>query len=265
MALAGTVLTDGEVIEELPHQYIEMYQKIFPNLPVAGRPLDIWENDPYMLWGMAPGNADGPYELFGIFNLKDENPETIELNLDEISARCYDWYDRPQTAPDSYLLWDFWAQKLFRSEGPILKIDKPLKDCHIFALRAEQARPQLLGSSGHFSCGVVETKNISWNAETMTLSGKARGNGGDPTTLFFHVPDGTKLRQATFRNHAARTTEIAPHVLTLDIPAGNDFYRFKLIFEGLLNTPKPTRKFKTGRTSVFLCDLCGKTKSSKSR
>ena len=27
-----------------------LYQKILPPLPVAGRPLDIWENDPYRLW-----------------------------------------------------------------------------------------------------------------------------------------------------------------------------------------------------------------------
>jgi hypothetical protein len=133
MALAGTVLTYGEVIEELPEPYIRMYQRIFPNLPVAGRPLDIWENEPYLLWGMAPGEADGPYQLFGVFDLKGDAPQQLELNLDEISARCHGWDIRPQTAPGEYLLWDFWHEKLVRSAGATLTIPKPQKTCRVRA------------------------------------------------------------------------------------------------------------------------------------
>ena len=41
IALSGTVMTYGDVLDELPENYIRMYQRLFPPLPVAGRPLDL--------------------------------------------------------------------------------------------------------------------------------------------------------------------------------------------------------------------------------
>ncbi len=250
MALAGTVLTYGEVIEELPEQYVRMYQRIFPNLPVAGRPLDIWQNEPYLLWGMAPGEADGPYELFGVFDLKGDAPGELELNLDEISARCHGWDVRPRTVPADYLLWDFWTAKLVRSHGPTLTMEKPLKTCRVFALRPNLGRPQLLGTSGHFSCGVVETKAVVWDAATGTLTGRARGNGGDETTLYFHLPTGFQLREATFDGTATETTCPESAVLALRVPAGDKFLAWKLRFAGKPEA-RATRPFHPGRTATL--------------
>lgn len=250
MALAGTVLTYGEVIEELPEPYVRMYQRVFPNLPVAGRPLDIWENEPYLLWGMAPGEADGPYQLFGVFDLKGDAPQQLELNLDEISARCRDWDVRPQTAPAEYFLWDFWSEKLIRSDGATLTMEKPLKACHLFALRPNLGRPQLLGTSGHFSCGIVETEGITWDPATGTLSGRARGNGGDETTLYFHLPSGYQLQEAAWNDATAETNTQEPHVLTLQVPAGEKFIDWKLRFCGE-SQASLTRPFQPGRAATL--------------
>ena len=248
MALAGTVLTYGEVIEELPEPYVRMYQRIFPNLPVAGRPLDIWENDPYLLWGMAPGEADGAYQLFGVFDLKGSDPRQLELNLDEISARCRGWDVRPRTAPADYLLWDFWNEKLVRSHGARLTVAKPQKTCRVFALRPDLGRPQLLGSSGHFSCGVVETDEIVWNATTAILSGLARGNGGDETTLYFHVPASIQLQKATWNGRTIETSCPESCVLALRIPAGNQFLKWQLQFRGQSES-LPARSFRSSRAA----------------
>lgn len=39
IALSDTVMSYGEVLDELPEQYIRMCQRLFPPLPVAERPL----------------------------------------------------------------------------------------------------------------------------------------------------------------------------------------------------------------------------------
>ena len=249
IALAGTVMTYGEVVEELPEPYVRMYQRVFPPLNVAGRPLDIWENEPFVLWGMAPGEADGPYELFGVFDLDGKGPRHVELNLDEISARCRGW-DKPAEAPGEYLLWDFWAQKLVRSKAERLSIPMPSKSGRLFALRANLGRPQLLGTSGHFSQGVLETSAINWNTSAAELSGKVRGNGEDPTTLFFHVPDGMKLASAKLADKTARARSCEPGVLALDVPETATPLAFTLTFTGQSHDRRRSRPFVAGRAAT---------------
>jgi hypothetical protein len=188
--------------------------------------------------------------LFGVFDLKGDAPQQLELNLDEIGARCHGWNVRSQTAPGEYLLWDFWHEKLIRSAGATLTIPKPQKTCRVFALRPNLGRPQLLGTSGHFSCGIVETKGIAWDAATATLSGRARGNGGDETVLYFHLPSGHQLQEAIWNDVAAETTCPQPHVLTLQVPAGDKFLDWQLRFHGESQTP-PTRPFQPGRAATL--------------
>ena len=248
MALAGTVLTYGEVIDELPEKYVRMYQRIFPNLPVAGRPLDIWENEPYMLWGMAPGEADGSYELFGVFDLKGDGPRKVELNLDVIRARCHHWNLMPKSVPASYLLWDFWNEKLLKSDGEKLVLEKPQRDCRMFALRSNLGRPQLLGTNGHFSCGVVETREIRWDDQDKTLRGEVRGNGGDGTTLFFHVPLGMEVDAADVDGAPVTSRLREPGVVAIDVPAGDEYLSLHMRFRGQTE-PSDTRVFAAGRAT----------------
>ncbi len=218
IALAGTVMTYGEVLDQLPEKYVHMYQRLFPPLPVAGRPLDIWENSPYLLWGMNPGEADGPYVLFGVFDVRGKGPRGLRLNLDEVAARCRGW-DTPQTVAQDYLLWDFWQQKLVESQREQLELPLPAKSCRLFALRPKRGRPQLLGTSGHFSQGVVETSDFGWDAAKGQLRGKVQGNGGDPSTLFFYLPGEMQFAEATLGGAAIESRQPEPHVVAVDLPA----------------------------------------------
>ncbi len=249
MALAGNVLTYGDTFDDLPAEYLDLYQKVLPPLPVAGRPLDVWENDPYLIWGMDPGSADGPYSLFGVFEFQGLRPDqTITLNLDEIAARCRSWDQAPAQSPAGWLLWDFWRQRLTSVTGPTHTIPVPAKSCHLFALRPNLGRPQLLATSGHFSQGTLETQNIIWDARTATLTGKARGNGGDPTTLFIHLPEGITCAAASVAYAPVKIRLFAPQVLALDIPAAknHDPLRFELRFTGSPAPSPASRPFAGG-------------------
>ena len=248
IALSGTVMTYGEVLDELPDQYVHMYQRLFPPLPVAGRPLDLWENSPYLLWGMEPGEADGPYTLFGVFDVQGDGPRQVRLNLDEVTARSRGW-NRPESAPQDYLLWDFWEQKLVKSQAEKLELPLRAKSCYVFSLRPNLGRPQLLGTSGHFSQGVIETSNIVWNAEKGQLSGNVRGNGGDPSTIFFHVPDGMQITSTTLRGAAVNPRRPQASVVAVDVPALEEPAAFTLSFSGS-PAKAATRPFVTGPAAV---------------
>jgi alpha-galactosidase len=193
MALAGAVLTYGDTLDDLPSEDMDTYRRILPPLARAGRPLDIFENSPFMFWGMDGGETDGPCTLLGIFELQGKaDGRKITVNLDEAAARSRSWTARPSQSPARWLVWDFWGRKLTVVEGANLTMDLPDKSCRVLSVRPDLGRPQLVGTSGHFSQGLLEVSEVKWNARAGRLTGKVRGNGGDATTLFFHEPAGMK-------------------------------------------------------------------------
>ena len=262
IALSGGVMTYGDRLAELPEEYLSFYSRMFPPLYTPGRPLDLWENEPFLLWGMAPGTrpqsgapapspgcGDGPYELFGVFELAGERQGQARLNLDEISARCRGW-DKPQQAPGQYLVWDFWEQRLLDSRGAELTIPMPSKSGRLFALRARLPRAQLLSTSGHFSQGWLETSDIRWEASTSTLGGKVRGNGGQSTTLYFHVPDGMRLTEARLANQPHKTSAPQSDVVALEVPATTEPLEFRLVFSGQSAENTASRPFERGKAAT---------------
>jgi hypothetical protein len=186
--------------------------------------------------------------LFGVFDVRGDGPRHVRLNVDEVAARCRGW-DKPKTVPQDYLLWDFWQQELVKPRGEKLELPLRAKSCYLFSLRPKLGRPQLLGTSGHFSQGVIETGNIVWDAEEGQLRGNVRGNGGDPSTLFFHVPDGIRLTAATLDGSAVGSRQPQADVLAVDIPALADWAALVLSFSGDSGKAKP-RPFVPGRAAT---------------
>ena len=82
---------------------------------------------------------------------------------------------------------------------------------------------QLLGTSGHFSCGLIETRSIHSDDQEQTLSGLARGNGGDETTLSFHAPPRTQLHTAICDGVPTTADHPGLRVVALPIPVGDNF------------------------------------------
>lgn len=240
MALAGNVLTYGDSLDDLPKEYIDIYQRILPPLPVAGRPLDLWENEPYLLWGMSPGEADGDYTLFGVFEFQgNRKGQKITLNLDEVVSRSRGWKHQAGEAPSHWLLWDFWQMELTTITGHAMTIDVPEKSCHVYSLRPYLGRPQLIGTTGHFSQGVLEVKGVKWDAREQHITGKVKGNGGDPTQMVFHVPKSMQCVDV-YVNYVKQNPNMAqPGVLMVDVGAvGGEAVPFELRFAGKVEQPK---------------------------
>lgn len=244
IALAGTVMTYGEQLNELPDEYIEVYQRMFPPLNRPGRPLDLWENQPFMLWGMQPDEADDTFGLFGVFDLESDEATKVTLNLDEVMRRIRGWQPSEE-APAQYLLWDFWEKKLLTSDEHRLDVTVDPRSCRLFALRPNQGHPQLLGTSGHFSMGFIETDALAWDANQRSLAGQVQGNGGDPTQLYFYVPDGFALRKTTLDGGPVNST-LAHNVLTVQVPATDQMRPFRLEFSAGETHTAVTRPFTPG-------------------
>jgi len=240
IALAGAVLTYGDTLDDLPPEYLEVYKRILPPLAKAGRPLDIFENDPFLIWGMDGGETDGACTLLGIFELQGKaKGRKITVNLDEAVARSRSWTDRPSQSPARWLVWDFWRGKLTVVEGASVTLDVPEKSCYVLSVRPDLGRPQLVGTSGHFSQGSLEVSEVKWNARGGSLTGKVRGNGGDATTLFFHVPTGMQCAAVSVNYKPQPVTLAEPAVLAVAVPAiSGPAAPFEFRFTGATTKPQ---------------------------
>ncbi|MEW6073820.1 MAG: alpha-galactosidase [Planctomycetota bacterium] len=248
MALAGCVLTYGDTFDDLGPEQVAAYQRIFPPLDIAGRPLDLWENDPHLLWGVAIGEGERRTKLFGLFHFDDAGGLAVELNLDEIAARIDSFAGRPDLAPRGYLLWDFWNEELLEVEGPRLGLPMPERGGRVFALHPATGRPQLLGTTGHFSMGAPEVPELAWDEGAKALRGRVRGNGGDATTLFFHAPAGFQLLGGELAGGPGPDLAVDGNVLAVRVSPLAAPVPFALRFAGEAG-PAATRPFVAGRAA----------------
>jgi len=255
MALAGNVLTYGDTFDDLAPEYLEVYKRVLPPLAKPGRPLDIFENSPFMIWGMDGGEADGPCTLLGIFELQGKRAgRKITVNLDEAAARSRSWTEKPSQSPARWLMWDFWRGKLTAVEGASVTLDVPDKSCYVLSVRAELPRPQLIGTSGHFSQGSLEVSDVQWDGRGRQLLGKVRCNGGEATTLFFHVPAGMQCTGVSVNYKQYTVTLAEPNVLAVAVPAtAGAAAPFELRFTGSPTKPQ-SRAFVAGPVGKLSSD-----------
>jgi hypothetical protein len=80
-----------------------------------------------------------------------------------------------------------------------------------------------------------------------------RGNGGEPTTLFFHVPTGMTCKAASLGYDQVAPKIVEPGVLSLEVPAvREDTVPFALQFTGTPGKPA-TRPFAAGPVGEVQC------------
>ena len=240
-ALAGLVETYGDTFDDLAPEHLDTYKRLYPPMNNAGRPLDLWENQPNLVWGTMVGAVN----LFGLFHFDEAYDSTVRLNLDEISARTKSFTEKPRTAPAHWLVWDFWNERLHESDGAVLALPVPSRTGQVFALRAAAGRPQLLGTRGHWSMDALEVPECNWSAEKKTLSGRARGNAGDPTALFVHVPEGWKLQGANVDGKATKAV-VEKAVARIDIPTAEEPLPFAVTFTSTSVAKEKERPFAAG-------------------
>ena len=92
-----------------------------------------------------------------------------------------------------YFVFEFWTKKLLGSftgaliPGPI----DPRFRCQAFAVRERLARPQIVATNRHVSCGGVDLVDASW--EKSALTGRSRVVGGDAYEIYLAVPERFRL------------------------------------------------------------------------
>ncbi len=97
-------------------------------------------------------------------------------------------------APDSsYLVFEFWTKRLLGSFRGSFVPGAPDARYQVqdFCIRGKVARPQVVATSRHVSCGAVDLVDVAWSGDT--LSGTSDLVGGDAYDLYLTEPAGFRF------------------------------------------------------------------------
>jgi hypothetical protein len=125
---------------------------------------------------------EGWYQL-AVYNPDDQHPavKTIRFNAP-------DYFDAINLDPDQdYYAWEFWDN---RSAGEFsgsdsLRIELRPGEAKMISIRAKEDFPQLLSSDRHIMQGLVETRDLMWNPQTLELTGEINLVGNETMNLVF--------------------------------------------------------------------------------
>ncbi len=125
--------------------------------------------------------VDRPFERWSVLGRTGESVREIrfaDLGLDPAKE---------------YYVFEFWTKRLLGSfvgsfdPGPL----DPLFRSQALAIRERKARPQVLATSRHVTCGGVDLADVRWSE--WTLSGTSVVVAGDPYAIYLTEPEGYRL------------------------------------------------------------------------
>jgi len=106
-----------------------------------------------------------------------------------------------------YLAFEFWTKSFlgaFRSAFTPGEVD-PHFGVQVFCLREKMARPQLVATNRHVSCGAMDVSNVAWSPDS--LDGVSAVVPDDPYELYLTEPGGYTLVDARIEGADVLTNE----------------------------------------------------------
>lgn len=187
-ALSGQLFAFSDWLPELSDERVNVLQRtIAPARIYSARPLDVFEVPLANVWRVArpekfaSGDEVKPDAvLFGFFNWSEKEALRIEKSATQLGLE-----------PDEqYAGFDFWGDCFIPPFRGDLSFELPGGSCRIVSLVRLGEEPRLVSTNRHVVSPLFEVKNVTWDAETLTLSGVSDVVANDPYELRFILPGG---------------------------------------------------------------------------
>ncbi|MFW5944059.1 MAG: alpha-galactosidase [Bacteroidota bacterium] len=174
-------------VKALPEEKLELYRKTLPAMPIRAMDLYPFKADPVSspkpkefprALDLKVNSEAGIYDVVALYNWSNKPTEKV-LDLQE---------DLGLKSETSYLVFDFWNQKLSGTSSIMLKEEVPAHGTKALIVKEVNERPQLLATSRHLTCAYSINK-LNWDEEQKALTGTSQTVPGEPYTLFIHIPE----------------------------------------------------------------------------
>jgi hypothetical protein len=152
----------------------------------------------------------GRFDVVAVYNfgpgLLTQAVELARLRLDPSAA---------------YLVWEFWDERYLGRICGSLTARVPPHSVRVYRLAADEARPVVLGTDLHILMGEMEIAEVSWDAASRTLTGRALRPAGERGSVFLHAPASLRVAspQGVWISKDARDSSLVLRC-ALDFPQG---------------------------------------------
>jgi hypothetical protein len=144
----------------------------------------------------ADATRTSPYDLF-VLEINRSFENWLILGRAGERSSFISFTDLGLSPKKEYLVFEFWSKRLvgtFTGGFDMGRIDSKY-NCQVFCIRERVARPQILATSRHITCGGLELKNVEWKSER--LSGESEIVANDSYTLYITEPENLSLKSFT--------------------------------------------------------------------
>jgi hypothetical protein len=199
VSLSGVVYPLASIMPELPEERTRLLKMTMPTMPVF--PVDLFSRGTDMTWDKFKHTTPDEYihNYPEILNVKVNAPAGIYdvvglTNWRSVTcSKDVSFSDQLGLPEDqSFVVFDFWGQKLLGVFGQHMKITIDPHDTRVLFVHPNLNRPQLIGTSRHIT-GAYSIKTLNWDNTDRKLRGSSETVPGDPYSVFIFVPDGMKV------------------------------------------------------------------------
>jgi len=201
LALTGVPYSVSSVMPELPPERVQLLRMTLPTLPIL--PIDLFSRGSNMRWDLFKHTTldDYAHNYPRILDLKVNAKSGIYDVVgmtnwgSQSSTRELSFKDQLGLDPAlSYIVFDFWNQKLYGVFNNRLTATVKPHDTRVFLIHPDLHRPELIGTSRHIT-GAYSITSLDWDGSRNILSGSSRTVPGKDYTLWIYVPDGAEPYQ----------------------------------------------------------------------
>jgi alpha-galactosidase len=212
VAMSGGMLVLSDDLPALAPERAALLEIVFPPWGECARPLDLFERDPPSLLDLGISTPWETWRVVAVVNWAD-SPAPMAVDLDRLGrgAAAAPHAEAEARIPARYHIFDVFEELHFgpaKGEADLGTV--PAHGTRLLAVRRALLRPQLVGSTFHFTQGARELASCEWRegdralAVSFALARRSRGR------LYLFAPDGFALPDAERIGGTARVVSASP-------------------------------------------------------
>ncbi len=152
----------------------------------TARPVDLLGDAPPEVWYLPLKSSAGAWTIAGLFNWSAAPDHIVQMPLERLGLNH----------SVRYTVYDYWAGQYLGLIKDTLKVEVPADGVRLLGLRYAEQRPMLVASNRDYTQGATDQREITWDYDGQTLSGRMEGVGDFLHLLTFYIPEPYVLKSA---------------------------------------------------------------------
>lgn len=185
--LNGGPLMLGDDVARMDASRLDLVRQVFPRLPEAGRPLDLFEApapDYPKVFHLKVRREWDEWDLVAVFNYGQE-PLRRKVEFARLG----------RAADEECVVWDHWAGRYLGAHRGSFEAAVPPGSVKLWRIARRRAHPWLLSTDMHVRQGQAEVEICRWDEAEKTLTVRARRPAGLKGNVYVTVPKGLAVAE----------------------------------------------------------------------